>query len=152
MKANVVIPLLQKAHAAEVETVQNYLAYLVWLDRVRAQEIFDVIAGHVPDELAHAKRLARRLEQLDAHPQLPAALPHQEAQPKAGVPGDPQWVVADVLRSKLDAITAYREIFTTCQDTDPVTANLATSVLADEEAHYYEFTRLLQNTNQTAMA
>jgi bacterioferritin len=152
MKAYVVILLLQRAYAAELETVRNYLAYLVWLDHVRAQEVFDVVASHISDELTHAKRLARRLEQLGARPQLPPALPRREAQQKTSDPSGLQGVVTDALHSKLDAIAAYQEIIAACQDTDPLTANLATSILADEEAHHLVFAGLLQNANQTVMA
>jgi bacterioferritin len=152
VKANTVIPLLKSVYAAELDTIQNYLTYLVWLDNSRAQEVFDAVAGHIPDELSHAKRLARRLEQLGVCPPSSPALPGKEAPRKTGAPSSPQRVVADVLRSKLDAIATYQEIIVTCHDTDPLTANLATSILADEEAHRSVFMGLLQSMDHTVLA
>jgi bacterioferritin len=68
MKSNTIIPLLKKAYAAELETVENYLANSVWLDGLRAQEVVESLAADVTDELGHAQRLAQRLKELGACP------------------------------------------------------------------------------------
>ena len=68
MKNKIIVTLLQAAYAAELETVANYLANSVWLDGLRAEEVKESLDEDVAEELGHAKRLARRIKQLGAHP------------------------------------------------------------------------------------
>ena len=66
MKKAKTILLLTQAYAAELETVQNYLANSVWLDGLGAQEVSESLAEDVAEELGHAQKLAHRLKQLGA--------------------------------------------------------------------------------------
>ena len=43
------ISLLEQAYAAELETVQNYLANSVWLDGLGAQEVSESLAEDVTE-------------------------------------------------------------------------------------------------------
>ena len=47
MKKTKTILLLNQAYAAELETVQNYLANSVWLDGLGAQEVSESLAEDV---------------------------------------------------------------------------------------------------------
>jgi bacterioferritin len=149
MKTNPVIPLLKKAYAAELETVQNYLANSVWLDGLRAQEIVEALAADVTDELGHAQRLAHRLKQLGACPPGSLALPRtQKMLQPAADSTDLRHVVAGALAAEREAIATYLEIIAACEGVDPVTADLAVNILADEEKHRTLFEGFLKSLDQ----
>src|SRR3712207_9345662 len=59
-----IVAELKKAYAAELETVQNYLANSVDLDGVRAEEIKKSLAADIQEELGHAQMLAKRIKVL----------------------------------------------------------------------------------------
>ena len=153
MKTNPVIPLLKKAYASELETVQNYLANSVWLDGLRAQEVVEALAEDVTDELGHAQRLAGRLKQLGACPPGSLALPRNQKtlQPVAD-PTDLRHVVAGALTAERDAIATYQEVIAACEGTDPVTADLAVHILADEEKHRCLFEGFLKGLDKARAA
>jgi bacterioferritin len=146
MKKNPVISLLIQAYAAELETVQNYLANSVWLDGLRAQEVVEALAADVTDELGHAQRLAQRLKELGACPPGSLALArNQKALQPAADSTDVRHVVAGALSAERDAIATYREIIAACGARDPVTADLAVNILADEEKHRCLFEGFLKS-------
>ncbi len=153
MKTNTVIPLLKKAYAAELETVQNYLANSVWLDGLRAQEVVEALAADVTEELGHARKLAQRLKELGACPPGSMALPRTQdtLQPMAD-PTDLRHVVAGVLAAERDAISTYQTIIAACDGNDPVTVDLAVRILGDEEKHRSLFEGFLRSMDKNKAA
>lgn len=136
MKTKPLIALLQSAYAAEMETVQNYLANAVWIDGLRAQEIVEALEADVLEELGHAQKLAHRMKQLGACPPGSLELARtQEALQPAVDPTDLRHVVGGVIAAEREAIATYHKIIVECGDRDPVTADLAVRIMADEEAH-----------------
>ena len=136
MKQTSLISLLQSAYAAEIETVQNYLANSVWIDGLRAQEIVEALAADVLEELGHAQKLAHRLKQLGSCPPGSLGLTrNQETLQPAADSTDLRHVVRGVITAERSAIATYRKIIVACGDEDPVTADLAVRIMADEEAH-----------------
>jgi bacterioferritin len=153
MKTKTVIPLLQQAYAAELETVQNYLANSVWLDGLRAQEIVEALADDIADELGHAEKLAHRLKQLGVCPPGSLALVrNQEALQPSADPTDLHHVVVGVLAAERAAIALYEEIIGAADGHDPVTADLAVRILADEEKHRCLFEGFLRGMEQRKAA
>lgn len=153
MKTDTVISLLTKAYAAELETVQNYLANSVWLDGLRAQEVVEALSEDVTEELGHAQRLAHRLKELGACPPGSLALDRsqQSLQPVADST-DLRHVVAGVLAAERDAIATYHSLIAACGSTDPVTADLAVQILADEEKHRSLFEGFLKTLDKARAA
>lgn len=149
MKDNHITTLLIKAYAAELETVQNYLANAVWLDGLRAHEVAGALATDVAEELGHARKLARRLKQLGACP--PGSLEldrNQKSLQPAADSTDLRHVVEGALEAERDAIATYREIIDACDGVDPVTQDLAVTILADEEAHRTLFEGFLKSLDK----
>ncbi len=146
MKNENIITLLTKAYAAELETVQNYLANSVWLDGLRAHEVAEALTIDVTEELGHAEKLARRLKQLGACP--PGSLDldrnQKSLQPSADST-DIRHVVKGALEAERDAIATYLEIIDACEGVDPVTQDLAITILADEEGHRTLFEGFLKS-------
>ncbi|WP_136717945.1 ferritin-like domain-containing protein [Halorientalis salina] len=141
MSSDRVIELLEKAYVDEMETVMNYQTNAIVLDGVRAEEIKDSLQQDIQEELTHAEQLGQRLKQLDARP--PGSAEFTARQDSLQPPEDSTNVISvirGVLDAEEDAIETYRELIDAAEDAgDPVTEDLAVTILADEEAHRTEF-------------
>lgn len=141
MSSEEVIDLLRRAYADEIETVTNYLANAINLDGVRAAEIRESLQADVQEELGHAQQLGERLKQLESRPPGSMALEmHQDTLQPPDDPTDVLAVIEGVIEAEDDAIRGYRELIVAAREADdPVTEDLAISLLGDEEAHRREF-------------
>ncbi|GAB7093469.1 bacterioferritin [Halolamina litorea] len=141
MSSEKVIDLLRKAYGDEMETVMNYQTNAIVLDGVRAEEIKESLQTDIQEELGHAQQLGNRLKQLDARP--PSSADFVARQDSLQPPEDSTdvlSVIRGVLDAEEDAIDTYRALIAAAEDADdPVTEDLAVTVLADEEAHRTEF-------------
>jgi bacterioferritin len=136
-----VVRLLQKAYQDEIETVMNYLSNAIVLDGVRAEEIKESLQADIQEELTHAQELGERLKQLDEAPPGSAAFePTQHSLQPPEDTTDVVSVIEGVLDAEEDAIATYRALIDAATEADdPVTEDLAVTLLADEEAHRTEF-------------
>ncbi|WP_096394859.1 DUF892 family protein [Halorubrum trapanicum] len=141
MSSERVVDLLRTAYADEIETVMNYQTNAIVLDGVRAEEIKESLKQDVQEELGHAEQLGQRLKQLDARP--PGSAEFTAGQESLQPPADSTDVLAvinGVLDAEEDAIATYRELIDAAEEADdPVTEDLAVTLLSDEEAHRTEF-------------
>ncbi|ADQ65679.1 rubrerythrin [Halogeometricum borinquense] len=141
MTSNEVTDLLKKAYQDELETVMNYLTNSIVLDGVRAEEIKGSLQADIQEELNHAELLGNRLKQLDEKP--PGSAEFEANQMNLQPPADSTdvlSVIEGVLTAEEDAISTYRDLIAAAEEAnDPVTEDLAVTVLADEEAHRTEF-------------
>ncbi len=139
--ADEVIQLLKKAYGDEIETVMNYMSNSIVLDGVRAEEIKESLDQDIQEELTHARQLGERLKQLDDAP--PGSMAFEATQESLQPPEDTTDVLAvidGVIEAEEDAIETYRALITAAEENDdPVTEDLAVTILADEEAHRTEF-------------
>ena len=136
-----IVRLLKKAYGDEIETVMNYLTNSIVLDGVRAEEIKESLQTDIQEELGHAEQLGERLKQLDEAPPASGEFEaHQDSlQPPADTTDVPA-VIDGVLDAEEGAIETYRSLIEETRDAnDPVTEDLAVTILADEEAHRTEF-------------
>jgi len=133
--------LLKKAYQDEIETVMNYMTNSIVLDGVRAEEIKESLQQDIQEELTHAEQLGNRLKQLDEQP--PGSGAFEASQHTLQPPEDSTDVVSvirGVIDAEEDAIATYRDLIDAAEDADdPVTEDLAVTILADEEAHRTEF-------------
>ena len=141
-----IIGLLQTAYRMELETVINYLTNSIWLDGMRAEEVKRSLAADVTAELGHGQQLANRIKQLGGT--IPGSLQlkfdQSSLQPPAK-PTDLVSVVKGVIEAENSAINHYRSIIEAATSGhDFVTADLATELLADEEAHRTQFMGFLR--------
>ncbi|MFD1646146.1 ferritin-like domain-containing protein [Haloarchaeobius litoreus] len=136
-----VIQLLKQAYGDEIETVMNYMSNSIVLDGVRAEEIKESLDQDIQEELTHARQLGERLKQLDDAP--PGSMAFEATQENLQPPTDTTDVLAvidGVIEAEEDAIETYRSLITAAEENDdPVTEDLAVTILADEEAHRAEF-------------
>lgn len=141
MTSETVIDLLRKAYSDELETVMNYQTNAIILDGVRAEEIKESLQQDIQEELTHAEQLGNRLKQLDARPPGSAEFTaRQESLQPPEDSTDVLSVIRGVLDAEEDAIDTYRALIDAADEADdPVTEDLAVTILADEEAHRTEF-------------
>jgi bacterioferritin len=141
MSSERVIDLLKEAYMDELETVMNYQTNAIVLDGVRAEEIKESLQQDIQEELTHAQQLGERLKQLDARP--PGSAEFTSGQDSLQPPEqstDVLSVIEGVLDAETDAIDTYGDLIDTADAADdPVTEDLAVTILADEEAHRTEF-------------
>ena len=141
MSSEQVVGLLQEAYAAEIETVMNYQTNAIVLDGVRAEEIKESLKTDVQEELGHAEQIGQRLKQLGARP--PGSAEFSAKQDSLQPPEDSTdvlTVINGVLDAEEGAIAMYRDLIDAAEDADdPVTEDLAVTLLSDEEAHRTEF-------------
>jgi len=141
-----VVDALIKAYWMEMETVQNYLANSVNLDGVRAEEIKASLGGDVAEELTHAQNFARRIKELDGL--VPGSEAFKAEQDTLQPPEDTTDVVTvirGVIAAEEGAIKHYKKLIKLAEaKDDPVTADMVTTVLADEEGHRRQFLGFLK--------
>jgi bacterioferritin len=135
------VEMLQKAFRMEVETVINYLANSIHLDGMRAEEVKRSLGADITEELGHATRIAQRIKQLRGR--IPGSLELKFDQKGLRPPQtttDVKSVVVGVIEAEKSAIEHYRAIIEHCEQSgDPVTVDLATELLGDEEEHRSQF-------------
>jgi bacterioferritin len=119
----------------------NYQTNAIVLDGVRAEEIKESLQQDIQEELGHAEQLGNRLKQLEARP--PSSADFTARQDSLQPPEDSTdvlSVIRGVLDAESDAIDTYRALVDAAEAADdPVTEDLAVTLLADEEAHRTEF-------------
>ena len=136
-----VTDLLKTAYGDEIETVMNYLTNSIVLDGVRAEEIKESLQADIQEELGHAERIGERLKQLDEAPPASGEFEaHQETLQPPEDTTDVISVIEGVLDAEEGAIETYRALINAAREADdPVSEDLAVTILADEEAHRTEF-------------
>ncbi len=141
MSTEQTVELLRRAYTAEIETVMNYQTNAIVLDGVSAEEIKNSLREDVQEELGHADQLGQRLKQLGARP--PGSAEFTARQESLQPPEDSTDVLAvieGVLEAENEAIETYRDLINAAEaEDDPVTEDLAVTILSDEEAHRTEF-------------
>ena len=141
MSSDRVVELLRTAYSDEIETVMNYQTNAIVLDGVRAEEIKESLQADIQEELGHAEQLGQRLKQLGARP--PGSAEFVARQDSLQPPEDSTdvlSVIEGVIEAEEDAIATYRDLIEAAEAAnDPVTEDLAVTILSDEEAHRTEF-------------
>ena len=144
-KRQEIVGLLTQAYWMELETVQSYIANSINPDGVRAEEIKKSLSADITEELAHAQQFGRRIKEL--YGRVPGSFEFKAVQ-KSLQPIQDTTDVAAVIRGVIDAeqgaIDHYQKIITACEGVDPVTADMVTTILADEEGHLRMFEGFLK--------
>ena len=145
MERGQIIQELIKAYAAELETVQNYLAASVNLDGVRSDVIKKSLAADIPTELMHAQQLAARVKTIGGT--VPGSLDLVREQNYLQPPPettDVVNVIKGVITAEEAAIAQYNKLIKICDGVDYATQDLCIEILADEEEHRREFISFLK--------
>jgi bacterioferritin len=144
-KRKEIIGLLTQAYWMELETVQNYIANSINPDGVRAEEIKKSLAADVTAELGHAQEFGRRIKEL--YGRVPGSNDFKATQRSLQPPAESTDIVAvikGVIEAEQGAIDHYMKVIQACEGVDYVTADMVTTILADEEGHLREFEGFLK--------
>lgn len=144
-EAGRIVDLLIASYNAEIETVMSYLANSVNLDGIRAKHIKASLAADVTEELGHAQQLAARIKILGGL--VPGSFDLRWTQ--RGLQPNPDTtdvvsVIRGVIEAEDSAIVGYERLVRACEGVDPVTQDLAITLLADEQEHRREFVGFLK--------
>jgi len=149
-KRNEIIGLLTQAYWMEIETVQSYIANSINPDGVRAEEIKKSLKADITAELGHAQLFGNRIKQL--YGKVPGSFEFKASQRSLQPPADSTDIVAvikGVIEAEQGAIDHYMKIIRACEGVDYVTADMVTTILADEEGHLREFEGFLKEYQTT---
>ena len=144
-KRKEIVDLLTQAYWMEIETVQSYIANSINLDGVRAEEIKKSLSADVTAEIGHAQQFGRRIKTL--YGRVPGSFEFNPSQRSLQPPPDTTDVVSvikGVIEAEQGAIDHYTKVIRACGDADPVTADMVTTILADEEGHLRQFEGFLK--------
>ena len=131
-----IVALLTKAYWMEIETVMSYLAASVNLDGVRAMEIKESLAEDIEEELGHARRFAERIKEL--YGVVPGSEDFEAEQSFLQPPEhqtDIVHVIRGVIKAETGAIEHYTRLIEVTDGVDPVTQDMVTTILRDEQGH-----------------
>jgi len=139
------VELLEQAYWMEIETVMSYIAGSVNPDGVRAQEIVEVLAEDVQEELGHARQFAQRIKEL--YGVVPGSQEFRATQDSLQPPDDQTDVVhliRGVIEAETGAIEHYGQIIERSDGVDWVTQDMVIDILRDEERHRRQFEGFLR--------
>jgi bacterioferritin len=140
-----IVDLLTTAYWMEIETVMSYIANSTNPDGVRAQEVTDSLAADVAEELGHAQKFARRIKEL--YGTVPGSSEFHASQESLQPPSDSldlTHVIRGVIDAERGAIEHYSRIIAVTDGVDPVTQDMLTTILADEQNHLRTFEGFLR--------
>jgi bacterioferritin len=148
-----VIGLLTKAYWMEIETVMSYIANSVNPDGVRAQEIKESLEQDIQEELGHAQQFAARIKEL--YGVVPGSLDFAAEQSYLQPPDeqvDIVHVIKGVIEAEAGAIEHYSRIVEETDAIDPVTQDMVTEILHDEQGHKRLFEGFLREYEAEGLA
>ncbi|MEX1142182.1 MAG: ferritin-like domain-containing protein [Thermoleophilaceae bacterium] len=145
-----VVEMLAKAYWMEMETVMSYIANSINPDGLRAREVIESLEEDIDEELGHAKQFGARIKEL--YGTVPGSTDFKPEQTYLQPPGDNVdlvHVIKGVIEAESGAIRHYNEIIEYCDEHgDPVTSDMVTTILADEEGHRRLFEGFLREFEQ----
>jgi bacterioferritin len=152
-KREEIVHMLTRAYWMEIETVMSYMANSVNPDGVRAQEIKESLAEDIQEELGHAQRFAERIKELWGV--VPGSQEFEPAQSYLQPPEhqtDVVHVIRGVIEAEAGAIDHYNRIIEASEGVDPVTQDMVTEILHDEEGHRRLFEGFLREYQAEGLA
>ena len=148
-----IIEMLTKAYWMEIETVMSYIANSVNPDGVRAQEIKESLEQDIQEELGHAQQYAQRIKEL--YGVVPGSEEFDAEQSYLQPPGDQVdivHVIKGVIEAEAGAIEHYSRIIEFTDGIDPVTQDMVTAILHDEQGHLRLFEGFLREYEKEGLA
>lgn len=139
-----IIELLTQAYWMEIETVMSYIANSINPDGVRAENVIESLQADIQEELGHAQQFAQRIKDLGGT--VPGSKQFTASQDTLQPPtdnADLRHIIQGVIDAESGAIDHYNMMIEQT-DVDPVTQDMVTTILADEESHRRQFVGFLK--------
>jgi bacterioferritin len=120
---------------------------------VRAQEIKESLEQDIQEELGHAQRFAERIKEL--YGVVPGSSDFEAEQTYLQPPEeqtDVVHIIRGVIEAESGAIEHYNRIIEVSDQVDPVTQDMVTEILHDEEGHRRLFEGFLREYEAEGLA
>ena len=135
--------LLNRALATELTCVLRYRYHWVAARGINSEAVKAEFLEHAQQELAHADRLAERINQLGGRPNLdPSSFAAASATEYREGANLVDMIQEDLVAERI-AVEHYRELVRYFGDTDPTTRRMLEDILAQEEEHANDLHDLL---------
>src|SRR3954469_20660392 len=147
------IAMLTKAYWMELETVMSYITNSTNPDGVRAQEIIESLKTDIQEELGHAQQFADRIKEL--YGVVPGSMEFTPEQTYLQPPDhqtDIVHVIKGVIEAESGAIDHYTRVIEETEGVDPVTQDMLTAILRDEQGHKRLFEGFLREYEAEGLA
>ena len=135
-----IVELLTSAYWMEIETVMNYIAASITHSDARGLEIKAALIEGVEEEVEHARRVGRRIQELcGVVPAASETATDEECSPPPPRDGDIAATVDAVIAAENVAIRQYGKITRATAHIDEITNAIAIEILGDEQRHLRRF-------------
>jgi bacterioferritin len=138
-----IVELLTQAYWMEIEMVMHYIAATTSHQGARNLAVTASLAAGVEEEVAHARALGRRIQEL--HSVAPFTGGEQHPHPPVRPP-DLATMIEAVIATESSAIRHYRRIMDATERLDQDTSSLVGSILRDEQRHLRLFEGYLRES------
>ncbi len=146
------IGLLNTALAAELVCVLRYRFHYVTACGIDSDAIRAEFLKHSQEELDHADRIAKRINQLGGRPDMnPATVTERSATEYREGRELPEMIMEDLVAERI-AIQSYRAWIRFLGNRDPTTRRLLEDILAQEEEHANDMHDLLASRHEDMRA
>ena len=138
-----VIALLNEALATELVCVLRYRRHYFMAQGIAAEAVSAEFLEHSNQELDHADRLADRITQLGGEPDFdPKGLTERSASEYVQGETLKDMIKEDLVAERI-AVDSYKNMIKFVGDNDPTTRRLLEDILAVEEEHADDLSRLI---------
>ncbi|MDO3388516.1 ferritin-like domain-containing protein [Gilvimarinus sp. SDUM040013] len=141
----VIVKMLNEALATELICVLRYKVHHYTANGRGARDAAAEFLEHAQEEQIHADKLAERISQLGAEPEMNPAVLTERAHSEYHSGGDTVEMLKEDLVAERIAISSYREMIQFIGDKDPTTRRLLEDLLAQEEEHADDLVELLEH-------
>jgi bacterioferritin len=144
-----VVELLIKAYYSELSTAMNYIAIVNNVEGFQGDTIRRLLENDIQEEIGHAITLAQRIRTLGFTVPSSGNFKAEEdsnAQSSLSVAAILTTnALSAIMKAEQEAMNLYKQIIDLTRDYDPVTADIVTTILAEEEEHFRSVNKLLGN-------
>ncbi len=138
-----IIKILNEALATEIVCVLRYKRHYFMAEGIHAEPVAQEFLQHASEEQAHADLIASRITQLKGEPDLnPKGLASRSHSEYVEGRSLVDMVKEDLIAERV-AIESYTEIINYLGEKDPTTRRLFEEILAKEEEHADDLSKLL---------
>jgi bacterioferritin len=139
MNAKKSIDLLNKGVADELQAVHQYMYWHFHLDDQGFRPLALMFKRIAIQEMGHVERLAERILFLKGDAEMVTAGPVEKIT-------EPQKILAKAAEMEQAGVTAYNQAAIQCaQNADAVSKQLFEALVGDEEGHFDQFDKQLEN-------
>ncbi|MBU2887876.1 bacterioferritin [Gilvimarinus agarilyticus] len=141
----VIVKMLNEALATELICVLRYKVHHFTANGRGARDAAVEFLEHAQEEQEHADKLAERISQLGAEPEMNPSVLAERSHSDYHSGGDTIEMLKEDLVAERIAISSYREMIQYIGDKDPTTRRLLEDLLAQEEEHADDLVDLLEH-------